>query len=79
MVSVIDFTELNVTICSGFLVDPTSPEAIAEKIILILKDQALSRRLGKRGRERVVEEFRWQDIATKLETELSQLIQAQEN
>lgn len=37
---------------NGFIVDKHSPEQIAEKIILLLKDENLRRRMGRKSRER---------------------------
>jgi len=38
---------------TGFLVPPREPAALAARIIQLLKDQALRRRMGRAGRERV--------------------------
>jgi glycosyltransferase involved in cell wall biosynthesis len=38
---------------TGFLVPPREPEALASRIIQLLKDQALRRRMGRAGLERV--------------------------
>lgn len=48
---------------TGFLVDPTDPEQVATAISRILSDQDLARRMGRAGRERVVEHFRWAKVA----------------
>lgn len=42
---------------TGYLVDPTSPEDIAQAIIRVLKDQELGRRMGEKGREMVLDKF----------------------
>jgi glycosyltransferase involved in cell wall biosynthesis len=41
----------------GFLVDPTSPDDIAEKICRVLGDPALAARMGECGRRRAVADF----------------------
>lgn len=45
----------------AFLVNPNSPEAIAEKIILLLKDGNLRIKMGKKARENVIKNFNWND------------------
>lgn len=42
---------------TGYLVDPTSVEAIAAASARLLSDEELQRRMGQRGRDRVIEEF----------------------
>lgn len=42
---------------SGLLCDPYDPDSIAEKIILLLKDRELRRRLGQQARQRAIELF----------------------
>jgi glycosyltransferase involved in cell wall biosynthesis len=42
---------------TGFLVPPQDPVALAERIVRLLKDPTLARRMGERGHERVTGEF----------------------
>jgi glycosyltransferase involved in cell wall biosynthesis len=42
---------------TGFLVPSGAPQALAEKIVLLLQDARLCDELGRRGRERVEQEF----------------------
>jgi mannosyltransferase len=42
---------------TGFLVPSGVPQALAEKIVLLLQDARLCGELGQRGRERVEQEF----------------------
>ncbi|MBM4162396.1 MAG: glycosyltransferase family 4 protein [Ignavibacteria bacterium] len=42
---------------TGFLVEPCNPEALAEKVSLLLEDDDLRRRMGAAGRQRAVEHF----------------------
>jgi phosphatidylinositol alpha-1,6-mannosyltransferase len=51
---------------TGFLVDPLDPAAIAEKAILLLTDETLSKKLGRQGRERIVKGFTWRAITERM-------------
>lgn len=51
---------------TGFLVDGDDVDGIAEKLILLLQDEALARRLGKAGRQRVEKRYTWEVIAREL-------------
>ena len=42
---------------TGFLVDPESPESIAERVVRLLRDKAQAARMGERARRRVHENF----------------------
>jgi glycosyltransferase involved in cell wall biosynthesis len=42
---------------TGFLVSSGAPQALAEKIVLLLQDARLCDELGRRGRERVAQDF----------------------
>jgi glycosyltransferase involved in cell wall biosynthesis len=42
---------------TGFLVPPGDPGVLAERVVRLLKDPALTRTMGERGRERVAREF----------------------
>jgi glycosyltransferase involved in cell wall biosynthesis len=42
---------------TGFIIEKRDSEALAEKIMALLKDQDLAARIGQRGRERAVEVF----------------------
>lgn len=48
---------------TGFLVDPQSPAEIADRVLRLLRDEALAARLGKQGRERIERELNWARIA----------------
>lgn len=48
---------------TGLLVDPTSPDEIAEATVRLLTDEDLARRLGEAGRRRVTQELQYRDIA----------------
>ncbi len=48
----------------GFLIPPRSPESIAEKVVLLLRDKRLRERLGRNGRRFILEEgLTWQSCA----------------
>lgn len=51
---------------TGLLIDPLDPDQIAEALVRLLTDKALARRLGQRGRQRVVRELQWSHIAKRL-------------
>jgi phosphatidylinositol alpha-1,6-mannosyltransferase len=48
---------------TGTLVDPLDLGAAAEAILSVLEDPVLARRLGRAGRERVLERFTWSQMA----------------
>jgi glycosyltransferase involved in cell wall biosynthesis len=48
---------------SGILVEPNNPEALVMAIRQLLDDPAARERLGKNGRQRVIERFTWQVTA----------------
>ncbi len=48
---------------TGFLVPPDDAAALAERLTRLLSDPALARRMGERGRERVVRDLSWDRIA----------------
>lgn len=52
---------------TGLLCPPGDAAAVAEAIITLLRDPALRRRLGARGRELVRERFSWQYMTAELE------------
>jgi len=56
---------------SGFLVPPQDPEKLAETIHGLLADDALRKRLGEQGKERVEKEFAWPIIARTFRHELA--------
>jgi len=51
---------------NGFLVPPADPQALAEKISLLLRDSALRERMGRQARAYVVENFSWEANAAKM-------------
>jgi phosphatidylinositol alpha-1,6-mannosyltransferase len=45
---------------TGFAVDGTSPEEVANAAIKLLSDPALAQQLGARGRKWIIDEWRWE-------------------
>ena len=52
---------------SGYLVDPEDVAEVAETLIRLLSDRDLAERLGRQGRRRLEERFRWDVIAGEME------------
>lgn len=50
---------------TGMLVPPADPRALADALNSVLRDRALSHRMGLAGRRRVEEHFSWTSIAAK--------------
>lgn len=48
---------------NGFLVPSDNEKALADKILLLLRDPAFASRMGERGRQRVEDRFTWKTIA----------------
>jgi len=62
---------------TGFLIDPLSPDEIAQALIRILSDADLAASLGKQGRERVVREFSWRRVADQIRRVLAEVVHEQ--
>jgi phosphatidylinositol alpha-1,6-mannosyltransferase len=48
---------------TGFVVDPTDPAEIAARLCDLLTDESRARAMGALGRERVVRDWRWEQVA----------------
>jgi len=59
---------------TGLLVNPEQPQDIAEKICWLLTHPDQARRMGKHGRERAWNEFRWEKLAEKFEQALQRFV-----
>jgi len=62
---------------NGFLVPPKDSKALADRIITLLKDTKLRRRMGKRGRERV-RDFSMEEVKEKIEALYDGLVQSKQ-
>jgi len=51
---------------SGFIVDSDAPQAMAERILILLRDPELRRRMGQRGKETVESRFSAHSMITQL-------------
>ena len=49
---------------TGFLVPPKDPQAFASRVVALLQDPALRRRMGEAGRRRIEEHFRMDKTAS---------------
>jgi glycosyltransferase involved in cell wall biosynthesis len=52
---------------TGYLVPPADPEALAKKILILLEDSDLRRRMGEAGLERIRRNFELRQMVEKLE------------
>ncbi|MCS7263859.1 MAG: glycosyltransferase family 4 protein [Armatimonadetes bacterium] len=51
---------------TALIVDPYDPKSIADAIVKILTDKEIARKLGRAGRERVLQEFTYDKVAEKV-------------
>jgi phosphatidylinositol alpha-1,6-mannosyltransferase len=58
---------------TGLLVDPHSPEAIAEALDQLLSNRTLASQMGAHGRARIAREFTWTQVAARIQGILSTL------
>lgn len=58
---------------TGFLVPPGDHRTLADRIITLLSDEELMRRMGERGYERVRSNFTWDHVVAKMEQHLQQI------
>ncbi len=59
---------------TGFLVNPEEERDIADAIIKLLTDRELRERLGKEGKERVLNELTWEKVIGRIEKELERVV-----
>ncbi|MBI2524703.1 MAG: glycosyltransferase [Candidatus Rokubacteria bacterium] len=60
---------------TGFLVPPGDPAALAERIVLLLKDPSMARAMGEKGRRRIAREFPVQRMVSEFHVLYQQLLQ----
>ena len=53
---------------NGYLVNYADPADLARAIVTVLQDEALARRMGKAGRQKVVREFTWRAVAARIDS-----------
>jgi glycosyltransferase involved in cell wall biosynthesis len=58
----------------GLVVDPTDPMAVAAAIDRLLRDPQLASAMGARGRQAVLEHYRWEDQAERLSSLYGRLL-----
>jgi glycosyltransferase involved in cell wall biosynthesis len=59
---------------TGYLVQPANPDALAEKILVLIADPALRRQMGEAGMERVRTHFALQAMVERLEAVYSEIL-----
>ena len=52
---------------TGFVVDPNDPKALAQAMLLLLKDDALREQMGRAGRQRAVQRFSWTRVVADMQ------------
>ena len=52
---------------NGFLVPYADTASLATRIVALLGDEGLARRMGSKGRERVLKDFTWQAVAARVD------------
>ena len=60
---------------SGFLVDYGSADQLADEIIKVLGDEAMGRRMGEYGRQRVERDFTWDMVASRVGATYDEIFQ----
>jgi phosphatidylinositol alpha-1,6-mannosyltransferase len=63
---------------TGILVNPVDSEEVAHALMRVLGDAHLAARLGEQGRKRVVQEFDWKQVGSRVEEVLTSVV-AREN
>jgi len=72
--NVVGNPELVVDGITGFLVPPRDPEALADRILTLLKDENLRKRMGAAGRRRVEEKFTIEKMVSETESLYEELL-----
>ncbi|MDJ1420755.1 MAG: glycosyltransferase family 4 protein [Candidatus Methanoperedens sp.] len=58
---------------TGFLVEPDNAGQLADRLILLLEDENLMRKMGETGRRRVEELFTWESVIEKMTREFENM------
>lgn len=61
---------------NGILVAPKNADQLADAIIMILQDKKLAQRMGRKGRETVINQFTWQHTAEEILAVYQRLLQS---
>lgn len=59
---------------TGFIVSPLDPAVLAEKLIVLLGDQHLMRKMGRAGHDNIIDKFNWGRVADLMVKRLKSLI-----
>jgi len=59
---------------TGFLVPPNNPQALAEKIIFLLRHKKIAREMGERGRKKVINYYNWDLVAKRMVNEFDSIL-----
>jgi glycosyltransferase involved in cell wall biosynthesis len=59
---------------TGFIVPRNDHKALADRIITLLSDEELMRKMGERGYERIKSTFTWDQVVAKMEEHLQQVV-----
>jgi phosphatidyl-myo-inositol dimannoside synthase len=62
---------------TGFLADPCDSDHIAHLLLRLLSDDELSRRMGEKGRKRVVSDFTWTRVSSHVQGTIEAIVQEQ--
>lgn len=62
---------------TGFLVDPENPEAIASKVIELINDDDLRKKIGKSARQYVMDNFEWNKNVEQMIDEYHKILKRQ--
>jgi len=59
---------------TGYTVPPNDPEALAEKLLTLIKDDELRNDMGKSSRQRVIQNYNWQENIKTIESALMDIV-----
>jgi glycosyltransferase involved in cell wall biosynthesis len=62
---------------TGFLVAPDSEEALTDRMVRLLGDPGLARRMGEAGFARATRQFTWKAVATRVTAAMDEVLQRQ--
>ena len=63
---------------TGILIEPGDSEQLAQAILTLIENPALRRQMGKRGREHVLANYRWEDNAALMENLYQRIVHSSE-